>query len=697
MMKKARNILSILLICLFLLSMFSACGKKKEETNIPSETSTGEQTEEKQQEQEGGEKQPAGEPIVIKWGTHWVPEIDPTWRDEVTGEPGMSPENLRASEIAYQKVLDELNVKIEFIQYPSDVMEILLQSVLAGDPIADLVILWGGCQGTILGQGVLQPLDDYIDMFLEDEDAAWMVPGKVFGHYYLLNRDLLFINQWPLVYNIKYIEAVDALKENGKTVYPTDLWKRGEWTWSKFEEYLSKIKAYYEGKPSPVRPEVPIKAFQTDYRFTLLQALHSNGVAVFGEKGLEVDTPEAKQAVAYIENLMKKDLMMSVRYSDDSPVPGWTWNANDFANGETVFTNMVPWLSADAGRRLAERGESMGIVPFPRPDHLSPDDPRYRQVAEVRDSVAILKGIPEERVELALKVYKLYKQTFYKELGGVDKVMKYFENRAEASALAEGFDVLHEQIGKDILDAYIYIARTPINEYGNAFGIGGIWSEQIVGNSIYGLNNTPKYDVAIEARKSELVEALAAIEKALKSEKPTDNIAPKFVRINEGVPLAFPAGTDPSTIDWSAFYRAEDNVDGELDMSAAEIDVSAVDFNKVGKYGGGFKAKIKDASGNETSTSTDVIIYDPNNKEKPTLVIKSEYRKIAKDEDPSEINWANDFVEQAVDKDGFDIKFNVKADISQLDTTTPGKYPVKITVTDFVGNEAEATIEVTVE
>jgi len=694
MVKKAKNILSILLVCLLVLTMFSACAKKNGETNVPADGSGEEQPE---QGEERSEEKPAGEPIVIKWGTHWVPEIDPNWRDEVTGEPGMSPENLRASEIAYQKVLDELNVKIEFVQYPSDVREILLQSVLAGDPFADLVILWNGSQGTILGQGILQPLDDYIDMFLNDEDTKWMVVGKTFGHYYLLNRVLDFLHQWPLVFNIKYIEAVDSLKENGKTVYPTDLFKRGEWTWSKFEEYLSKIKAYYEGKPSPVRPEIPIKAFQTDYRFTVIQALHSNGVALFGENGLEVDTPEAKQAVAYVDNLMKKGLMMSVRYSDDSPVPGWTWQANDFANGETVFTNMVPWLSANAANTLASRGESMGIVPFPRPDHLAPDDPRYRQAAHSKDSVAILRGIPEDRVELALKVYKLYFQTFYKELAGSDKAMDYINNKAESVALAQGFDVLHEKIGKDILDMFLYISRTPVNEFGESLGLIAPWGENIVGNSIYGLNNTPKYDVAIDARKNELLEYLSAIEKALQSDKPTDNIAPKFTKIDANIPIAFPAGTDPSKIDWSTIYKAVDNVDGDLDMSKAEIDISAIDFNKVGKYAGGFKAKIKDASGNEGSVSADVIIYDPNNKEKPTLVIKSEYRKIAKDEDPAKINWANDFVETAVDKDGFDIKFNVKADISQLDTTTPGKYPVEITVTDFVGNEAKATIEVTVE
>ena len=92
-----------------------------------------------------------------------------------------------------------------------------------------------------------------------------------------------------------------------------------------------------------------------------------------------------------------------------------------------------------------------------------------------------------------------------------------------------------------------------------------------------------------------------------------------------------------------------------------------------------------------------MVIYDPQNKEKPTIVVKPEYRKIARDEDPAGINWANDFIESATDKDGLDIKHSIKADISQLDTTTAGTYSVEITATDFVGNEAKVTIKVTVE
>jgi hypothetical protein len=38
----------------------------------------------------------------------------------------------------------------------------------------------------------------------------------------------------------------------------------------------------------------------------------------------------------------------------------------------------------------------------------------------------------------------------------------------------------------------------------------------------------------------------------------------------------------------------------------------------------------------------------------------------------------------------------VKADLSELDTTTPGEYSVVISVTDYAGNETSETIAVTV-
>ncbi|MCG8499177.1 MAG: DUF5011 domain-containing protein, partial [Firmicutes bacterium] len=81
----------------------------------------------------------------------------------------------------------------------------------------------------------------------------------------------------------------------------------------------------------------------------------------------------------------------------------------------------------------------------------------------------------------------------------------------------------------------------------------------------------------------------------------------------------------------------------------------------------------------------------------PTVVFKQKFRSVKLEEDASAINWGKEFIASATDKDGLDVKQGIKADLSELDTTTPGKYKVEITVTDFAGNETKQTLEVTVK
>lgn len=633
--------------------------------------------------------------ITITIGTHAQKEIDPNWRDPITGEPFMTPDELRAAEAALAKVKEELNVEIEFLQYPQDVSTILLQSVLAGDPVCDLAILWNGIQGTILGQNVLQPLDEYADIFLDDPEGQWILNDKIFGHYYLMNRDLLFVKTWPLVYNINYIEAVDSLKENGRTVYPSDLYERGEWTWSKFEEYLTKIQAYYNGKMAPVRTNVPIKAFQTDYTYAALMALHSVGECLFNGTDATFDTPEAKRAMEYIDRLMNKGLMMSVNNSGTIN-PGWLWNSNDFGNGETVFTNVARWLAGTKSKELASRGQSMGIIPWPRPDDYAVDDPRYQHLSAFADSVGLLKGISKEKSRLALEAYKLYKNTYYKTLARVDTMEEYMKQRSDSEALLYGIDIFHEHVGEANRRIFYELGIVKENEMAESLGIQSIWGINILGESIYGVNGSPKYAIAVEAEKNTVFERLDVISKAISSEEVVDNIAPG-IKKSSSKPIAFPVGTDPSTIDWGKIFEADDNIDGKFSPDQIQIDVSATDFNTIGKYSGGVVAKVVDSAGNEASTKQDVIIYDPHNTVPPTLVIKEEYPAVKLDDDASAIDWGGKYIDKAEDVNGNDVKANVSADLSYLDVTTPGEYPVEITVTDFAGNKTSQTIMVKVE
>jgi hypothetical protein len=633
---------------------------------------------------------------VVTFGTHRIASDDPSYRDEVTGEPGMAPENLRIAEIAEKKVLDELNIDIQWAMFPNDTREDILKSVLANDPICDIALLWSGSQGTILGQNVMQDLAPYKGIFDGDPDTQWMFMAPVFGKSFFLSYELAQIHTWPLVFNINYIEAVDALKENGETVYPTDLYKRGEWTWSVFKDYLAKIKAFYSGKPAPVRPQQTITPYETDYRYTSDAIFHSAGTALYGKDGLSMNSPEAIAAVEYLDDLMSLDLLISARYGADSVVPGWTWNAGDFGNGETVFTDMTPWLANSASSALSERGESMGIVPFPRPDSLPADSPLYEQVSRSGNTFCALKGVSEEQTRLALEAFKLYYGTICREKAGSDKALDFLEATAEQNALADGYDIFHEKIGADILDIYKTYSPASANEYSDMLGIADPARENLIGQSIYSFDGSPKYAANVAQKLSTIEELLAGTETAIASGKATDNIQPA---ISSTGTISVPQGTDPASFDFTQFLAATDSIDGAIAISASNIDYSSIDFGAVGKHEGdaGLHVAVKDSSGNERKSNFAVFVYDGASSAPPTIAAKAELPEIAVGTAAAGIDWKANYIDTATDKDGLDIKESLSADLSELDVTTPGEYPVAITVADFAGNTAQIEITVVVK
>lgn len=634
------------------------------------------------------------EPTIIRFGTHYVQEVDPYYQDEVTGEYVMAEAQREASIAALNAVKEKLNVEIQFVQYAGDTREVLLQSVMAGDPICEIAWMWGGSEGTILAQNILQQLDDYAYLFLEDEDTSFMLYDQLFGHYYFLGAPMRFYPRWPLVFNIDYIEAVDTLKdENGNTIYPTTLFEEGNWTWSVFKDYLAKIDAYYQGSSAPVNSDRRISAYQTDYRFAALSASYSNGGAVYGTNGLQVASTETKEAVAFIEELMDANLLTTDNY-DDGYTPGWTWSGNNFSNGESVFTDIPDWYIGGATSAASNRNESIAMVPWPRPDDMAFDDEDYRQVMTASDSIGILKGVSKEKTELAIKTVQEYYRAYYTALGGTNTVAEYKEQYATKQAASLGLDIFHETIGDSVLSTFLYISKMAVsNDYSDLIGIRGKWDD-IVMKSIYGIDGYASYDVAIEANMSIITNVTDEINVILSTTGAVDNIAPTLDRI-AAKPFPFALGTDPATIDWTQFFTASDGVDGVIDVMTGTYDMSATDFSTIGTYTKGVIATVSDKAGNTKSSSYDVIIYDPNNTVAPTFTAKADYRDIVLDEDTSAISWS-DFIETATDVHGFSLLARITADLSQLDTSTPGEYSVTLTVTDFAGNTATVTINVNV-
>ena len=105
-------------------------------------------------------------PTVIRFGTHWVNELDPHMIDETTGAYTIGDEEDRLIRIAAEDKVRELyNVEIDYIQYAQDTRSELVLSVLAGNPVCDLALMWNGSENTVLAQNILQPLDDYAGIF----------------------------------------------------------------------------------------------------------------------------------------------------------------------------------------------------------------------------------------------------------------------------------------------------------------------------------------------------------------------------------------------------------------------------------------------------------------------------------------------------------------------------------------------------
>ncbi len=628
----------------------------------------------------------AGELKIIRIGTHAQNEDDPTWVDSVTGVSNMDPDKKKAAETALEKVEEELDVKIQFLQYSSDLKQLLLQTVLAGDPYCELAILWGGVQGAILSQNILQPLDKYADIFLDDPDGQWILPTKTFGHYFLMNRDLLYCNTWPIVYNINMIEEAGL-------EYPSKLYYEGKWTWSNFENYLSRLKTYYAGKKSPTNKD--IVPFNTNFTFFGQYALHSVGACVYDGESMKFDSDAGIRACEYVDRLMTENLVTCATASSKRADSGWLNASDSFQNGETVFTNCARWRMGTASTILAERGESMGIIPFPYPDGTDSTNENYAHLAPMADSVGLMRGIDEETSILALKAYKMYKVEYYKAIGHVDSIAEYMEQQAASDALAFGLDIFHPEVGEDNLAIWREFGAEPANEFSEACDVMWNWSD-ILGKSIYGVQGTPKYRIAIGANKQVIYDKLDTISKSVNSDKAVDSVNPEFKRTDKV--LAFPAGTNPKNIKWGDYIKASDNIDGEYDIAKVKIDISKVNFNEVGTYEKGLTASVTDAGGNKGEGSFTILVYDKLNTDPPTLTLKpeEEENKIKLNTDTSTINWG-EHVAEAYDADGIDITSNITADVGWLDVTQAGTYDVDIVATDFAGNAVSATIKVKVE
>ncbi|MBQ8540508.1 MAG: hypothetical protein IJ435_03430 [Clostridia bacterium] len=687
-----KKIISAVLVAITAASLMTGCVNKTEQTEATVDT--------------------------IYIGTHGVGD-DPRWRNPVTGESYMTLAREQAGRKALDVVMEKHGVDLQWKTWPNSSGQDILQSVLAGDPICHLANISTGSLANVLGQNVLQTLDDYIDIF-QTPDTEWMLRPEFYGDYYFFSPDPAFITDWPLCYNATMIEAVPDLKdENGNTLYPYTLYKQGKWTWSVFKDYLEKIQSYYKGKKAANGRE--IVPYDTNYMHLLQMGLHSNGAHIYDGNTLGVDTPEAIEAAEYLIDLMQSDLICcSAAEYGKSNANGNSSTNNTFEAGASVFMNGARWRMGGIGGTLAERGESMGIIFFPRSDRIPyegdyvPGETEYSVPMPAVDSMAVLKGFSKEESRLAINAYVTYNIELYKNLGNVDSITEYRQANLETDALGYGIDIFHPEIGDGNLEIFTTMSTLKCNETGEIMNLFGPYNMEIFGKAVYGLDNSPSYTVALRSKIQGIYDRIASVSDALKTEGALDNVAPGINQINYNIPIVFPKGTIPDEIDWGQIITISDNVDGayefkrengefllkanppaeeetehEFEKDKMQIDVSDVDFSIAGEYVEAVKVTVSDRYDNIAEKRFTVYVYDEENTEPPVLELKEDLPSLALETDTSTVKWADLFVNKAEDVTGIDLRAFVSADVTELDVTNKGVYPVTIHVTDFAGNKTE--------
>lgn len=247
-MKRFKKILSLVLVCAMILAI-TACKKsdsdKKTDTsdinNVETSTDASEEEEEQNDTSQESEQVPAGgEKRILTIGTWWQQYYDSS-HTALEDDPTYS--GTLAAQLKFDNVMkieDKYNVELYWENLTYDgVKESINTSILAGAPDCDIYLVElsfgipAALNGLATDMKTVLPADS--DLFKDQKVATFLDLGD--GKAHLLKRVEAASTveaTYPLAFNLQ------MLQENNLED-PRELYKRGEWTWDKFNEYAKAL------------------------------------------------------------------------------------------------------------------------------------------------------------------------------------------------------------------------------------------------------------------------------------------------------------------------------------------------------------------------------------------------------------------------------------------------------------------------
>lgn len=389
---KLRNLWGLILICTMLIVSLTACGKSEDEpvdSGSPATPTAAPATEEKEEEpKEAPTPTPTEAPRDLK-GTTIV--IGDWWTTDPNPEPRtkMEEDTLRYREEFMEKY--NFTITRQNLGTFTEYQEIVVTSIMAGNPAADIIVLHAEHLAAPFQQGLLYPLDtlESIDFTEEKWNKHIMEMTTKDGHVYGMATGRME-PRLGVFWNKRLFEEAGIDPD-----YPYDLQASGEWTWEALEDLARRNTRDIDHDGIP--DVYGIASFSKDF---FRGCVFSNNAKFIGyENGKFYNAtgePNFLEALEWGWSLYEKGYHM--------PQPegsNWDWFIEQFINGK-VAMQCAEQYKVNTWKDMEN---DWGFVIFPK-------GPKGEMMTAFTENVITIPVcLDKERAEDVAFAYNLYTET----------------------------------------------------------------------------------------------------------------------------------------------------------------------------------------------------------------------------------------------------------------------------------------------
>jgi ABC-type glycerol-3-phosphate transport system substrate-binding protein len=379
-----KKVLSVLLVAVFALSMFTACAKK-EETKATEPTAAPVATE--------AAADPTATPVptevpkdlggmeitIANW---WETDKEPTTQKE-------------EDTLAYRnEIMEKYNFKVKTINLGSwtEYQEIVVSSIMAGDPAADIFVMDQKFMAAPLQQGLLYPLDTLQNFdFTEEKWNQEVLDLITFdGHKYGMAVGKME-PRLGIFFNKRLFEEAGIDPE-----LPYDMQKDGTWTWAAFEDLCAKLTRDTNNDGTP--DVYGLASFSKDF---FRGTVYSNGAQYIGkdDKGVFFN---ATNDPKFLEALEWGISLYDAGYHMPQPEgSNWDWFIQPFIEGKVAMQCAEEYKV----NTWKDMEDDWGFVIFPK-------GPNGEMMTVFTENIVVMPaGLDAEYAENVAFAYNLYTNT----------------------------------------------------------------------------------------------------------------------------------------------------------------------------------------------------------------------------------------------------------------------------------------------